>query len=200
MPRRFKVESVDYNNQIKEIDAFRLFPSIYTDYSFDKEEDRLKHYADVSTQLLTKNEYWDYECESRLIFPQPSKGTSGESFFTPYQRLFYYDFRQVVGIIFGARISRQERNNIKNIIESKLSSRYSNISVKPDKDYIFYFLYQEAEICSSSRQVNIIDLELVSMGSTLDVGSDYYRRQLEKWKKYQGIVMESRKYSYEKIP
>jgi hypothetical protein len=200
MPRGFKVEDVRYHNEIKEMDGFSLFPVPYTGYSFDNEVDRLKYHADASSQLLTKNECWGYESECRLLLPQPKKWVSGESSYTPYQRIFHYDFRQVVGVIFGARMTNNDRVNIKEIIESKLATRFSNISAKQGKDYIFDFLYQEAEICSSSRQVKINDLELVSMGTTLESGSDYYNKQLGKWKKYEGMVMESGKFTYENIP
>jgi hypothetical protein len=200
IPKGIKVESIHYDNNMREMDAFRLFPSIYTNYSFDSESDRLKHHSDVSTQLLTKNECWDYEQECRLLLPQPGKWISGQSSYTPYQRLFYYDFRQVIGIIFGARMPQEQKEDIKEIINSKLAKRYSNIGSNPEKDYIFDFLFQEAEICPSSRQIIIVDLDLVSMGTKLDVDSEYYNRQLEKWKRAEGVVMESGSYRNESIP
>lgn len=198
--KAIKVKDINYGNSIKGIDAFRLFPTVYTGYNFDSEADRLKHHSDAAAQLLTKNKCWSYEQECRLLLPQPSNWISGQSSYTPHQRLFHYDFRQVVGIIFGARMPLQQKEDIREIINSKLSRRYSNIGTNSEKDYIFDFLFQETEICSSSRQVNIVDLELVSMGTTLEGGSDYYDRQVDKWKRGDGMVMKSGSYSYEPIP
>ncbi|MCQ9048846.1 DUF2971 domain-containing protein [Vibrio parahaemolyticus] len=197
---KFKVQAIEYENQLEAIDAFCLLPSYNTGYKFETEEERLGFHAKIQSQLLTKNECWAYEQEARLLLPQPSKYISGESAFTNYQRLFHYDFSQVVGIIFGARMREHEKLAIKEIIDAKLEKRFRDLGGKPTKTHVFDFLYQQAEICSSSRVVRIIDQELISMGTHLKVGTEYYQRQLKAWKEFKGVTMEAGKYSYDAIP
>ncbi|EPW6854222.1 DUF2971 domain-containing protein [Vibrio parahaemolyticus] len=197
---KFKVQAIEYENQLEAIDAFCLLPSYNTGYKFEIEEERLGFHAKIQSQLLTKNECWAYEQEARLLLPQPSKYISGESAFTNYQRLFHYDFSQVVGIIFGARMREHEKLAIKEIIDAKLEKRFRDLGGKQTKTHVFDFLYQQAEICSSSRVVRIIDQELISMGTHLKVGTEYYQRQLKAWKEFKGVTMEAGKYSYDAIP
>ncbi|OOE34668.1 hypothetical protein BZG04_11080 [Salinivibrio kushneri] len=197
---KFKVQAIEYENKLEAIDAFCLLPSNNTEYKFETEEERLGFHAKIQSQLLTKNECWAYEQEARLLLPQPRKHISGESAFTNYQRLFHYDFSQVVGIIFGARMRENEKLAIKEIIDEKLEKRYRDLGGKQTKTHIFDFLYQQAEICSSSRVVRIIDQELISMGTHLKVGTEYYKRQLKAWKEFKGVTMESGRYSYDAIP
>lgn len=196
---KFKVETIHYENELEPIDAFSLLPSYNTGYKFDTEEERLNFHVNVQKQLLTKNECWAYEKESRLLLPQPSNWISGQSTYSSYKRLFHYDFNQVVGIIFGALMKDYEKSAIKEIISEKLKERVRN-SDEGKKTYIFDFLFQQAEICSSSRGVKIIDQELISMGSFLETGSQYYDRQLKNWKEFKGITRESGTFSYEDIP
>jgi hypothetical protein len=196
---KFKVEKIEYNNKLESIDAFSLLPSYNTGYDFDSEEDRLNFHKKVQRQLLTKNECWSYENESRLLLPQPSKWISGQSTLSSYKRLFHYDFRQVVGVVFGALMNEHEKSSIKEILNEKLSERFKNCN-ESKKSYVFDFLYQQAEICSSSRGVKIIDQELMSMGTFLETGSEYYNRQLKSWKEFKGITLESGKFSYDEIP
>lgn len=197
---RFKVKTIEYDNQLESIDAFYLLPANNTGYNFETEEERLVFHEKIQNQLLTKNECWAYEQETRLLLPQASKFISGEYSYTNFQRLFHYDFNQVVGIIFGARIKDHEKIAIKEIINGKLEKRFHDLGSNSTKTYVFDFLYQQAEICSSSRVVKIIDQELISMGTQLKVGTEYYERQLKAWKEFKGITLESGKYSYDAIP
>ncbi|MGM0823519.1 MAG: DUF2971 domain-containing protein [Pseudomonadota bacterium] len=197
---RFKLNEVEYENQLEAIDAFCLLPACDTGYKFETEEDRINFHTKVKDQLLTKNECWSSEQEVRLLLPQPSKFISGESSFTNFQRLFYYDFSQVVGIIFGARMTEQEKLAIKEVVNAKLKKRFRDLGSSSTKKYVFDFLYQQAEICSSTRDVKIIDQELISMGEKLKTDTEYYQKQLKAWKEFKGITFESGQYAYGAIP
>lgn len=197
---KFRVETIEYENELNAIDAFSLLPTYNTGYQFENEEERLDFHSKIKNQLLTKNECWAYEKEARLLLPQPSKYISGKSTYSNYQRLFYYDFNQVVGVIFGARMREYEKLAIKEIINEKLQKRVRDLGKTSTKTHVFGFLYQQAEICSSSRVVKIKDQELISMGTQLKVGSEYYERQLKSWKECKGITVESGIYSYDEIP
>ncbi len=197
---KFEVKSIEYENQLEAIDAFCLLPAYYTGYKFEIEEDRLAFHRKIQKQLLTKNECWAYEQEARLLLPQPSKFISGESSYSHFQRLFHYDFNQVTGIIFGARMKEHEKLAIKEIINAKLEKRFNDLGGNSTKTYVFDFLYQHAEICSSSRLVKITDQELVSMGAELKVGTEYYESRLKLWKEFKGMTIESGRFDYDAIP
>lgn len=198
--KKFKLETINYDNQLESINAFSLLPSYYTGYEFENEEERLDYYKKIEKQLLTKNKCWAYEEEVRLLLPQPSGWVSGQSAYSSYQRLFHYDFNQVVGIIFGARMKEGEKLAIKEIINDKLQERVKCSGEDDEGKHIFDFLYQQAEICSSSRLVKIVDKELISMGSTLEPGTPYYEKQLASWKAFKGITFESGGFSCDTIP
>lgn len=196
---KFKVETIRYNNKLDPIDAFTLLPGCNTGYKFDSKEQKLNFHSNVQKQLLTKNECWAYEKESRLLLPQPSKWISGQPSYSSYKRLFHYDFNQVVGIIFGALMKEHEKSAIKEILNEKLQERIKS-SDEGKRTYIFDFLYQQAEICSSSRGVKILDQELISMGSLLESGSPNYDKRLKDWKEFKGFTRELGEFSYEDIP
>lgn len=194
----FEVKDIHYEDQLDAINAFTLLPGYYTGYEEFPEPDRLNYHSNVQGQLLTKNKCWEYEQECRLLLPQPKKYISGVSDYNSLQRLFHYDFSQVVGIIFGARMSEHEKKTIREIVNHKLDNHYSNLGASQNKTYAFDFLFQEADICTYSRAVKIIDQELVHMGTTHEPGTEFYERQLAKWRKFEGITIESG--SYKNIP
>ena len=194
----FEVEDINYEDQLHPIDAYSLLPVIYTGYSFDSESSRLECHKKIREQLLTKNKCWQYEQECRLMLRQPNKFISGCSTYNSLQRLFYYDFNQVVGIIFGARMSSCDKESIRSIINHKILEKFKSIGTK--KSYIFDFLYQQAEICSSSRAVKLVDLDLYLMGSILKPGSMQYTDRLEKWRRGEGMAIENGTFSYDPIP
>ncbi|WP_394242798.1 DUF2971 domain-containing protein [Halopseudomonas laoshanensis] len=197
---KFKLEVINYENELESIDAFSLLPSYHTGYELESEEDHLSYHKTVQKQLLTKNKCWGYEEEVRILLPQPSRWISGQSAYSKHQRLFHYDFNQVVGIIFGARMREDEKLAIKEIMNEKLQERVKFSGGDDRKKHIFDFLYQQAEICSSSRGMKIADKTLVSMGTMLEPGTPYYERQLTNWKAFKGITVESGQYSYDAIP
>ena len=196
----FPVYDIDYEDELSDIDAFTLFPIPYTGYHFDEEEERLNYHKSARDQLLTKNKVWGYEEECRLLLPQPQKRISGEANLNCHQRLFHYDFMQIAGIIFGHRMSSQDKDSIRNILNEKLEKRTKSLSENSKEKIIFDFLFQQAEICPNSRNVKINNLDLVSMGSIIKPGTEYYDRQLEKWYKGEGIRYQSGNLSYDPIP
>ncbi|MEX8520309.1 MAG: DUF2971 domain-containing protein [Leptothrix sp. (in: b-proteobacteria)] len=196
----FQVEDITYDNRVNPIDAFTMLPMSLTGYrEFDSEETRIKYHELIRKQLLVKNECWDYEKECRLLLKQPQKFISGEFSYTSFQRLFHYDFTQVVGIIFGSRMSPSEKENIRSIINQKIVSQVEASHNSSDKKYIFDFLYQQAEM-NSSRSITINDLEIISMGTELKPGSSHYKDRIEKWKSFKGITVKDKSYTYEEIP
>ena len=114
-------------------------------------------------------------------------------------QILFYVFK-IAGIIFGHRMSSQDKDSIRNILNEKLEKRTKSLSENSKEKIIFDFLFQQAEICPNSRNVKINNLDLVSMGSIIKPGTEYYDRQLEKWYKGEGIRYQSGNLSYDPIP
>ncbi|MRU49993.1 DUF2971 domain-containing protein [Pseudomonas gessardii] len=110
--------------------------------SFFPESTRLLHHSNIQRQLLTKNKCWEYEKECRLLLPQPTRFISGVSDYSSLQRLFHYDFSQVVGIIFGARMAESEKQKIRDIINAKLRKRFSKLGTSDKKTTFSIFFFK----------------------------------------------------------
>ncbi len=195
----FPIQDINYNNDLNEIDAFLLFPVPYTGHHFENEEERLKYHKSAQKQLLTKTKAWDYEKECRLLLSQPYKWIAGKGSLNSHQRLFHYDFTQVVGVIFGHRMSSNDKKAIKNILIEKLQRRFESLSNSSKEHFVFDFLFQQAEISPSSRSIIIKDLELFSMGTIFEPGTDYHHKQINKWCHGEGIRFKSGQLSHEPI-
>lgn len=97
-------------------------------------------------------------------------------------------------------MKKNEKAALKEIINKKLEERIRIENCKGGRKYIFDFLYQQAEICNSSRTVKIIDNELISMGSVINVDTPFYERQLKRWKDFKGMTWDSEMFNYDDIP
>jgi len=199
-PSEFKIEDIIYDNHLQPLDAYKLLPVIYNQTKDMSEAQRLDWHRSVDAQLLTKNRCWSYEKECRLMLPQPNNWVSGRSSFNSLQRLFYYDFNQLVGVIFGARMPEKDKQSVRNIIDQKLQVKSKNLGNRDGKCYIFDFLYQQAEICSSSRQLKIIDLDIHTLGQSFTTGHASYGEFISKWKNFEGLTFENSGCSRESIP
>lgn len=195
----FTIKDVNYSNAVNPLDAFRLLPSGYGGEKFNSEDERLDWHKSATQQLLTKNVCWEYEEECRMLLLQPKKFVSGVNEYSSLQRLFHYDFDQLVGVIFGARMSSKDKAVIRDIIDMKRSSRYRKLGPE-GKRVSFDFLYQQAEICQYSRDVKIVDHELYMFGTLVHKGTKQYIDRLEKWRKGHGITIENGEFSYGPIP
>ncbi|WP_214348057.1 DUF2971 domain-containing protein [Pseudomonas congelans] len=130
VPSEFKVEDIIYDNQIKPLDAYTLLPIVHTDSRFDSGDAQKQWHKEKNAQLLTKNICWAYEEECRLMLNQPGKWISGSCTYDNLQRLFYYDFDQIVGVIFGARMSPTDKETLKKIISHKLKIKYVSLGTQ----------------------------------------------------------------------
>lgn len=201
VPLELNLKNVHYSSKVDAMSGFTLFPSVYTGLNFESEELRLKFHSDKDKQLLIKNPCWEYEKEVRLLLHQPSHWVDGVSELSPFKRVFHYDSSQLVGVIFGANMSSSDKINIKEILDIKLDSRRVSrrVSERKGKQYIFDFLYQQASICTSSRKVQIKNLELVSHGARYTPESPKFNEHYTKWLLGSGMTYEDGTMSYEAI-
>lgn len=125
MPTEMKFEKVIYvpPSDTDYPDAFLLFPEVVYGESIT-ESARISYWEKVKLHQLTKNENWEYEKEARLILH------SSQHQMSPNQRLFHYNFGQLVGIIFGMRMSDSRREQLTEILCMK-SEQHAMSSFKP---------------------------------------------------------------------
>lgn len=199
VPLEFKLEEVFYEDDVKPIDAFSLFPTDYTGISFDNEQLRLEYHQKKDIQLRTKAKSWKYEKELRMILPQPSLYIDGVGNFKSYDRLFHYNFGQLVGIIFGARMSDKYKEKIKHIIESKVHDYILSISNTKEEIIFFDFVFQDAQLCSNSRRVKIKNIGLLSAGRYISTEEDNFKTRFDNWKQFKAMVSHKGKTSFKVI-
>ncbi len=100
----YKFEEVDYDKQNVTTNGFYTLPSsIYGNSIIDPDAERLKYQKIKRQSFLTKFESWRYEKEVRLIHDDwfTSKASANGVNKRPIcERIFYYDQKQLTGLIF----------------------------------------------------------------------------------------------------
>ena len=190
VPSELPISEINYSNNITPIDAFTVFPEACSTLVIENEEDRLKYHKNKEEHLLTKSKCWDYESEVRLLINSPSKYIFGESAIKPYKRVFYYDFTQVVGVIFGARISEDEKEALTHILTEKLKKESLNVGSQ-ERKILFDFMFQQAELSPDSRKINIKNIGVARAGTLYTPSSKDFSRYFEDWKKGSALVFEN---------
>lgn len=190
IPENFSVSEITYNNQVSPIDAFTVFPAACSTLVVSSHDDRIKYHENKRRHLTTKSECWDYEQEVRLLIESPSRYISGEGILKPYKRLFHYDFSQVVGVIFGARIPESEKEALKHILTEKLKKESLNAGSAENK-ILFDFMFQQANLSSDSRKVIINNIGAMCAGGYVSASDKQFARVFSEWKKGGALVFQN---------
>lgn len=103
------------------------------------DNERKQHWATRRQAFLTKHTNWKYEEEVRLIhddwLPRKVDEHGSQKLFAP-ERIFYYNQNQLIGVIFGSRMSEENKTNIELTIR-QLRRELINDS-KPPPTFMFY--------------------------------------------------------------
>lgn len=178
---KFKFRDVIYGETSALIDPFLYFPQYVSECKITNEQERLDFCEKLERHHLEKGVCWEYEQESRLLLPNPMSWiTGGKIEYTKYQRLFYYDFSQLVGVIFGSRMGQENRNRIKEIIDEKIDSRLATAS---NEDRRFKFVYFQTKLSSKERKLELEPLEINSLSTHIKKTDALFDREYEEWKK-----------------
>ena len=178
---KFKFCDVIYGETSALIDPFLYFPQYVSKCKIANEQERLDFFEKLERHHLEKGACWEYEQESRLLLPNPMSWITGEKIeYTKHQRLFYYDFSQLVGVVFGSRMSQENRNRIKEIIDEKIESRLTAAS---SEDRRFKFVYFQTKLSSKERKLELEPLEINSLSTHVKKTDATFDREYEEWKK-----------------
>lgn len=144
----YLLEEVTYDSESTVINGFYRFPAVVLGNDISDDEKR-KYWADRKKSYLSKYSGWKYENEVRAIhgdwFAHKIKWPSTE-------RIFHYDPAFLTGIILGANLNENERNEIRHAV-----IYYRNNAIKNGK-LLNFFTFYEAKICLHFKiKIDIVD-------------------------------------------
>ncbi|TCW13571.1 DUF2971 family protein [Raoultella sp. BIGb0138] len=173
---KFKMHNVTYGSK-KNLDGFTLFPS----YVYGRElsnEEITSYWESRENVYLTKSACWDYEEESRLYIHAPSPSLSKE-ILSPIDKIFHYDNSQIAGVIYGMRMSEQNKNIIKEILLRKSKERY--MDTKSEK-YLFNIVSFDASFNDDQHTISIEPTEIFDCGDVINFSNPSFNTKYNFWK------------------
>ena len=189
LPTKFLFENIQYCKDIEPIDASRFMPAyISGNVTFSSESERLKYIDENQRKCLEKHSCWEYENESRLVLREPFPWLFGQhNPLTKQERLFHYDFSQLVGIIIGAKMDKDESERIIEIIRAKRESLWpQSTTVKR----IFDFVVFNASISDKSRDVIISPRLIMTGASEVTKNDKSFTTLLSDWERGKALVID----------
>lgn len=143
LQKEYQVEKVIYDTSSKTVDASYNFPYMEKEIT---ENERIEHHQNLKEAYLTKYVSWEYENEVRLLhidkWATPKDGKIQKA--PSNQRIFYYDPNQLTGIIFGAKMSKLEKDDI-------ISQLYSRRLQDENGLFSIFIVYQAKENSSNFK-------------------------------------------------
>jgi len=152
MPKEFKVSDIEYLGKVKSSDAFIHMPvAVSGDAKNDAHREKIR--KEQESHYLQKGKSWQYEKEARIILSPPPSWLFGEQIeYTNQERLFHYEPGHLVGIIYGALLTDNEKTRIYEILNERREWNYEY----PDyKKIEFHFMEFNAKLAMNEREINI---------------------------------------------
>lgn len=115
----YELKEVKYKMECIKTNGFYTMPSLLGETI--TEEERLKYREQKQSSFLIKYESWKYEKEYRIIHYDPltdSITESGAEKRLIGRRIFYYDQKQLKGIIFGSKMKSENKKELEYCISS----------------------------------------------------------------------------------
>lgn len=180
IPNEFPFEKIEYVDQVPEVDAFAALPE-RIGLTPQSEEEKKKLVLALERHYLQKHSHWSYEKETRLRLPSPIAWLLGQHYdYSVHERLFHYDSGQLTGLIFGARTSQKEKDEITEILVT-LRMWYMN-SPAPRKILTDLAIF-EARLAKDKRQIDLVPLKLINKSNKIiNNDSKFFPSTLEEWK------------------
>lgn len=189
LPKSFPFVDIAYKSEVEHLNAFLYMP-VYVTGDANSEEERLSIIDQQQSHCSQKGLGWQYEKESRLILHPPPSWLFGENvYYSRQERLFHYEPSQLVGIIYGAQMSQDNRNRIHELLQERkdwidLNNHY--------KRTVFRFIEFEARLSSNQRDVDIHPLSIDLSTKFYPADKDFGRLYKE-WKEGIGFEREGNK-------
>ncbi|HHK8512555.1 TPA: DUF2971 domain-containing protein [Vibrio parahaemolyticus] len=187
LPESFVFQPVEYQEKVEHLCAFCRLPAGVTKINLEENE-RLSLVTKQSNQYVQKHQSWEYEQEVRLSFTPISGYLYGQKMFlSKHERLFHYDPCQLVGIVFGSKMSAENKSRIREVITEVLNKREL---YKQDKRVLFNFMIFEAELSSTQRNLNIKPHELLTLVKNYKPDSPDFERFYAEWESGVGMKID----------
>ncbi|MGR6862279.1 DUF2971 domain-containing protein [Aliivibrio salmonicida] len=172
VPNMLPCSKVEYSEKVDYHNACWLLPRhLISDLDCIDLSEIKNHWDKSDNFLSSKHISWEYEKEYRLIL----RGAEGLS---SLNRLFHYDSSQLVGIVFGSKISDNNKKRIKEIVKHKKESRlHSNCA-----SYSFPFVFFQADR-SFNREIDIVADEVFDCNFDFQSEPNDVSLWLDRWEK-----------------
>ena len=190
LPDSFTFQEVKYQDDVKPLCGFHKLPVGVVGKELEGDE-RIELLQSQSDQLIHKHISWKYEQEVRVIISPGISWLFGETVeLTQHERLFHFEPTQLVGIIFGAKMSKKNKDRL---IETLLDLK-NKISRSQDHERImFEFAIFQARLSNNKREIQI-DLEnMISIDQLIDFTHNNFASCYERWQEGWGLKFEGSK-------
>lgn len=158
----FNLFDVKYLNKLEKLDGFLFLDA--SNYQKNKET--------IREAYLQKSKAWKYEEETRILLEIDAKNYI-ESKWSKTQRLFHYDFNQLVGIILGYRMEQEAREQIVEIIKEKIRTRSTETG----------FCIFEAKLSMKYQKVDLEPVKIIiSHDTEIDKKDPRFQIAYKRWK------------------
>ncbi|AFA46956.1 DUF2971 domain-containing protein [Acetobacterium woodii] len=195
-PQKFIFEEIVYQEKTEQIDAFSCFTSYIYGNEIEDEKERLNFVYQKEKQYLEKHDSWKYEEEVRLLLPTPPASMYGEHFsYTQNERLLHYSPTQLVGIILGSRMERNQKDRICEICQERLDK----IALSCKNSIVFDFVLFQAKLENDYRGISIEPKTIFSLGGTFYESDVRFIDSYKLWKDGWALVFRDKGCSKKKI-
>lgn len=180
IPENFQFTKIDYEHEVKSLNAFLHLPVGVTGERSEEEARKIRQ--EQESHYKQKSKSWEYETEYRLMLEPPLPWLFGEHFdYTKQERLFHYQPSQLVGIIYGAKMLETEKNRIKELLKERRDWQvyYNNENIIE-----FSFIEYDAVLSSNQREVEIKPTGLLSYNTIPASDPNFdrlYKEMLDGW-------------------
>ena len=173
----FNFAKISYGNSFKQLNAFFCFPN---DICENPTADDLNHYRhDLSEQEFTKHSSWAYEKEYRISLSAPISAFYGKQVSLSKQnRLFHYHPDWLVGVIFGARTSQENKKRLKEMLLER-DELTSSLSL-PNRRMSNFVLF-ESKLSMETKGVTIKPNEILSNGKIYSQSDSEFNSLMADW-------------------
>lgn len=179
LPDAFEIRDIEYVETPEYLNGFMCFPAAVAKRKYTQaeiEEFQIKQ----SKTYWQKHTVWDYEKESRVVLSSGISWLAGERLSIPaHQRLFHYESTQLVGIVLGARTSKEQRQRIEQIVAEKVDRWYVN---SDGERIISNFVLFEEHLSEANRNVEVLPYKIYGGVKPIEKKDKDFDRLYNNWK------------------
>lgn len=192
LPESFSFQEVIYQEEVKPLCGFHRLPVAVVGRDLPEEE-RINLAASQAEQFLHKHISWGYEQEVRVSISPGASWIFGINIeLSSLERLFYYEPTQLVGITFGARMPKRNRERLMEVLLYRQEKLYRS---EDHERIIFDFAVFNARLSGSKREIQVEIGKMISNGQEIDKSHKNFEPAYNSWRNGWGIKFEGNKSS-----